>query len=86
VKLFLINIVCIFFKCVSDVGFLIILLSTIPMIAMDSVIKYILAAIIFGIGVYFERQYKCPSCHYVFDTRLISNKLIYCPKCGKRLQ
>jgi len=70
----------------KPIGFLIILLSTIPMIAMDSVIKYILAAIIFGIGVYFERQYKCPSCDYVFDTRLISNKLIYCPKCGKRLQ
>lgn len=70
----------------KPLGIIIILLAAIPLIAFDDLIKYTLAVIIFGIGVYFERQYKCPSCGYVFDTRLKSEELIYCPKCSKRLQ
>lgn len=68
------------------IGFLIIMLGGIPMVIFEGTIKYILAIIIFGIGVCFERQYKCPSCGYVFDPRLKSSELIYCPKCSKKLQ
>ncbi|MBF8984512.1 zinc ribbon domain-containing protein [Lutibacter sp. B2] len=72
-------------KC-NEIGFLIILLATIPGVLLEGLMKYILVIIIFGIGVYFERQYKCPSCGYVFDPRAKSNELIYCPKCSIKLQ
>jgi uncharacterized membrane protein len=67
-------------------GFLTILLATIPLMIFEGPMKYILVIIIFGVGVYFERQYKCPACGYVFDTRVKSDELKYCPKCSKRLQ
>lgn len=72
-------------KC-KRIGFLIILLTIIPMVLLEGLTKYILTSIIFGIGVYFERQYKCPACGYVFDPRLKSNELIYCSNCSKKLQ
>lgn len=68
------------------IGFSIILLATIPMVIFEGTMKYILAIIIFSIGVYFERQYKCPVCGYIFDTRMKSDELTYCPKCSTRLQ
>lgn len=70
----------------KTIGFLIMLFATIPMMIFEGSVKYILAIIIFSIGVYFERQYKCPSCGYVFDPRFKSNELIFCPKCSKKLQ
>lgn len=68
------------------IGFFIILLAILPIAVLDGLVKYILAIIILCIGFYFERQYKCSSCGYVFDPRLKSNELIYCPKCSKKLQ
>lgn len=70
----------------KKIGFLIILFSTIPMMILDGLMKYISMLIIFIIGVYFERQYKCPSCGYVFDPRVKSDELIYCSKCSEKLQ
>lgn len=70
----------------KTIGFLIILLSIIPIIIFDGLSKYVLVIIIFGIGVYFERQYKCPYCGYVFDPKLKSCELIHCLKCGRKLQ
>lgn len=70
----------------KKIGFSIILIAIIPMALLESLIKYILAISIFCIGVYFEMQYKCPSCGYVFDPRTKSNELIYCPNCGIKLQ
>ncbi|WP_268050096.1 hypothetical protein [Clostridium ganghwense] len=53
---------------------------------LESLIKYILPIIILVIGVYFESQYKYPQDGYVFDPRLKSIELIYCLKCGEKLQ
>ncbi|WMJ82292.1 hypothetical protein RBU49_08600 [Clostridium sp. MB40-C1] len=70
----------------KGIGFLLILLSPGPMALLKGSVKYILASIIFGIGVYFERQYKCPVCGHVFDPRVKSKELTYCSNCGKKLQ
>ena len=70
----------------SKIGFLILLLSIIPMALLDGLVKYILAIIILGISLYLQRQYKCPCCGYVFDPRLKSNELLYCPNCSEKLQ
>lgn len=68
------------------VGFLILLIAIIPMVMFEGTMKYIVAIIILGIGFYFERQYKCPSCGNVFDPRIKSDELIYCHKCNEKLQ
>lgn len=70
----------------KKIGFFIILLSILPMVVLEGLTKYILSIIILSMGFYFERQYKCYFCGYVFDPRLKSNELIYCPKCGEKLQ
>lgn len=54
----------------KTLGIIFFLLAPIPLIMFNGLIKYILAAIIFGIGIYFERQYKCPFCGYKFDTQI----------------
>lgn len=68
------------------IGFFITLIAIVPMVILDGLVKYILAIIILCIGFYFQRQYKCSSCGYVFDPRLKSSELIYCPKCSRKLQ
>lgn len=70
----------------KKIGFFTIFLAIMPMVLLDGLIKYILSIIILCIGFYFERQYKCHFCGYIFDTRLKSNELIYCPNCSKKLQ
>ncbi|HEY5583233.1 MAG TPA: hypothetical protein VIK78_01935 [Ruminiclostridium sp.] len=70
----------------KGIGFIIILIAIIPMMMVAGTMKYIAAIIILGIGVYFERQYKCPSCGNVFDPRIKSGELIYCHKCNEKLQ
>lgn len=70
----------------KKIGFFIILFAIIPMMLLDGLVKYILSIIILCIGFYFEGQYKCHFCGYVFDPRLKSNELIHCPKCSKKLQ
>lgn len=70
----------------NRIGFFIILLAIVPMALLEGLVKYILATIILSIGFYLERQYKCSYCGYVFDPKLKSNELIYCPKCSKKLQ
>ena len=70
----------------KQIGFFIILLAIVPMAVLEGLVKYILVIIILSIGFYFQRQYKCSYCGYVFDPRLKSNELIYCPKCSRKLQ
>jgi uncharacterized membrane protein len=68
-----------------NIGFFIILLSIIPAAFLNGVFRYIFTLIVFGIGVYFERQYKCPFCGYVFDPRIKYEEIKYCLNCNNQL-
>ena len=67
-------------------GFICILLSAVPAVFLEGVLRMILFVLIFGIGVYFDMQFKCPVCGKRFDTRLPNEDLKYCHNCSSRLQ
>lgn len=66
-------------------GFLIMLLAIIPMAIMDGPLRYVLVIILLIIGIYFQRKFKCPYCGFIFDPKLKSNELVYCPHCSETL-
>ncbi|WP_461204915.1 hypothetical protein [Clostridium sp. DL1XJH146] len=70
----------------KKIGFSTWFFAIIPMIFIEGAFKYAITIIICAIAIYFERQYKCPYCNKVFDPRLKSSELTYCPKCNEKLQ
>lgn len=67
-------------------GFICIGLSTVPAIFLEGIFRIILFVLIFGMGVYFDMQFKCPVCGKRFDTRIKNDDLKYCNSCSSRLQ
>ncbi|KPU43608.1 hypothetical protein OXPF_30490 [Oxobacter pfennigii] len=70
----------------KNIGFIIMLLSIIPSVIWRTIFGFVLTAIIIGIGIYFERLYKCPVCGFIFDTRVKSDEIRYCSSCSAKLQ
>lgn len=49
-------------------------------------LRYFLGILFIFIGIFLERQYKCPICKKVFDPRIKSKDITYCSNCGSSIQ
>lgn len=70
----------------KDIGFIILILSPIPICISQNIIAYTSTIIILLLGIYFERRYRCPVCGYVFDPRINACNIKYCVKCRAKLR
>ncbi|KDR95009.1 hypothetical protein SAMN02745945_00625 [Peptoclostridium litorale DSM 5388] len=67
-------------------GFISFILSTIPAVFLEGALRFALFILIFGMGIYFDMQFKCPACEKRFDSRIRNDDLKYCNSCSSRLQ
>lgn len=70
----------------KEAGFVILMSAIVPILILKGIERYAVAAMFIAIGVFLEKQYKCPACKHVFDSRIEPKKLTRCPECKKKLQ